>query len=536
MNNRKIMLPLVVAGAVIVGVMIGKLSAVVSSSISNPSSEVLPISQINRISKLETVINLIDNAYVDDVSIDSIEENVLPQMLKELDPHSVYIPAKEMKDVTQELKSNFGGIGVMFTLRDDTVNIISVVAGGPSSMLGVMPGDKIIKVNGHSFVGDTLSNEMVMDSLRGDLGTKVDVTVLRGTSTEIDFTITRGLIPMKSVEVAYEVEPGIGYMKIDRFAEGTYSEMLAGIAKLKAQKCGSLIIDLRGNSGGLLDVVSYMCNEFLQEKDLIVYTEGAHLHRQDTRATGKGTCQDMQLVVLIDEYSASASEILAGAIQDNDRGFVVGRRSFGKGLVQSQIPLADGSAIRLTIARYHTPSGRCIQRPYHKGDDDYYEDMYNRYTSGELFEADSVKVDKSQTFYTKGGREVFGGGGIMPDYFIPRDTTKASNYLYQLRAQGVVYNYAIDYTNAHRAELERYDLQGLIEYLEEKSFMTELMSYADEKGIKRSVLSSIERSILEREVKAYVGRNVKDNEAFYPFINKDDKAIEKAVELLKQND
>lgn len=532
MKDKKIMIPLLVSGAVIVGILIGKLSAVVSNEISSPKGDVLSIGELNRASKLQTIMNLIDNAYVDEVSMDSIEEKVIPEILKELDPHSVYIPAKDMKSVTQELKSNFGGIGVMFTMRDDTVNIISVVAGGPSSMLGVMPGDKIIKVNGVPFVGDSIDNDKVMDSLRGDLGTTVDITVLRGESTEIDFTITRGLIPMRSVEVAYEIEPGIGYIKIDRFAERTYDEMLAGIAKLKSQKCSSLIIDLRGNSGGLLEVVSYMCNEFLQEKDMIVYTEGTHLPRQDTRATGHGTSKDIKIAVLIDEYSASASEILAGAIQDNDRGVVIGRRSFGKGLVQSQIPLADGSAIRLTIARYHTPSGRCIQRPYHKGDEEYYEDTYNRYTSGELFDADSVKVDKSQTFYTKGGREVYGGGGIMPDYFIPRDTAKASEYLYQLRARGLIYNFAIDYTNAHRDEMYSFDTKSLIDYLKGKSFLSQLKDYASKKGLKPQSLSNVESTIIERETKAYIGRNLQDNEAFYPIINEEDPAIEKAVELL----
>lgn len=533
MNKNKLMLPLLVAGVVIIGILIGRLSAVVSNEMSNVNhSEVFKGEMTRPSTKLQTVISLIKNAYVEDVDIDSIEEKVLPDLLKELDPHSVYIPAKDMKSVTQELKSNFGGIGVTFTLRDDTVNIITVIAGGPSSLLGLMPGDKIIKVNGHPFVGDKLNNEMVMDSLRGDLGTKVDVTVLRGGSTEIDFSITRGLIPMRSVEVAYEVAPGIGYMKIDRFAEKTYEEMLSGVAKLKAMDCKSLIIDVRGNGGGLLDVVSYMCNEFLQEKDLIAFTEGANHPRSDLRANGHGQCKEMSVVVLIDEYSASASEILAGAIQDNDRGFVVGRRSFGKGLVQSQIPLIDGSAIRLTVARYHTPSGRCIQRPYHKGDEEYYEDTYNRYMSGELFDVDSVKLDSTQIFYTKGGREVFGGGGIMPDYFIPRDTTKASEYLYKLRAQGMVYNFAIDYTNAHRDELSVLDIKELIEHLRNRSFLPMLCDYAAKKGVRKQSLNQEEKNVLEKELKAYIARNIYDNEAFYPIFNEDDPAIEKAVELL----
>ena len=289
---------------------------------------------------------------------------------------------------------------------------------------------------------------------------------------------------------------------------------------------------MRGNSGGLLNVVNRMCDEFLQEGDLIVYTEGAHQKRQDVLATGYGKFKDMQVVVLIDEYSASASEILAGAIQDNDRGYIVGRRSFGKGLVQTQLPLRDGSAIRLTIARYHTPSGRCIQRPYNKGDKEYYEDTYNRYTSGELFVEDSIKLDKSQKYYTKAGREVYGGGGIMPDYFIPRDTTSASNYLYQLRAKGMVYNFAIDYTNSHREQLSAFDTNKLIKHLRDISFIEELMTYASKKGLKRGHLVAEEREILEREVRAYIGRNIHDNEAFYPIFNEEDPAIDKAIELL----
>lgn len=528
------MLPLLVAGAAIIGILIGKLSAVISNEVSSETRTV-PFSEVEYMmmnNKMQAVMSLINTNYVENVAIDSLEEVVIADMLSELDPHSVYIPAKDMKNVTQELKSNFGGIGVTFTLRDDTVNIISVISGGPSSLLGVMPGDKIIKVNGHPFVGDTLNNEMVMDSLRGDIGTNVKVTIMRGASTEIDFDITRGLIPMRSVEVAYAISPGIGYVKIDRFAEKTYEEMILGIAKLMSQGCKSLILDVRGNSGGLLNVVNRMCDEFLQEGDLIVYTEGAHQKRQDVLATGYGKFKDMQVVVLIDEYSASASEILAGAIQDNDRGYIVGRRSFGKGLVQTQLPLRDGSAIRLTIARYHTPSGRCIQRPYNKGDKEYYEDTYNRYTSGELFVEDSIKLDKSQKYYTKAGREVYGGGGIMPDYFIPRDTTSASNYLYQLRAKGMVYNFAIDYTNSHREQLSAFDTNKLIKHLRDISFIEELMTYASKKGLKRGHLVAEEREILEREVRAYIGRNIHDNEAFYPIFNEEDPAIDKAIELL----
>ena len=471
--------------------------------------------------------------YVDSVNVDTLVEKVIPNLLEQLDPHSVYIPAKDFDHVAGELKSNFGGIGVMFSILNDTVNIVSVVAGGPSSLLGVLPGDKIIRVEGESFVGAKIDNDYVMDHLRGTIGTTVDVTILRG-SSEIEFTIERGLIPMYSVEVSYKITPSIGYMKIDRFAEQTYQEMLQGIAKLKAEGCNSLIIDLRSNSGGYLNVVTDMCNEFLDDKDLIVYTEGVHQPREDAFANGKGSCKDIKVAVLIDEYSASASEIFAGAIQDNDRGIIIGRRSFGKGLVQSQIPLEDKSAVRLTVARYHTPSGRCIQRPYDDGVENYYDDTYNRFNSGELFEADSVKFDESQIFYTRGGRKVYGGGGIMPDIFVPRDTTKASKYLYQLRAKSIIYNYSVDYCNQHRAELSKFDTENLIKYLKQKTLLPELISYATSKGLKPVSISKEERQLIENELKAYIGRNIKDNEAFYPILNEGDIAIERAVEALNK--
>lgn len=518
------------AVAAIIGVFLGRLSIPGNHSWATNEEETFIVKEQVH-SKFQTIIDLINYYYVDNVATDTLVEKVIPELLKNLDPHSVYIPAKDLEHVTSELKANFGGIGVMFTIRNDTINIVSVVAGGPSSLLGVLPGDKIIKVNGYDFVGRKINNDVVMDSLRGEIGSNVDVTILRNTTT-IDFTIERGLIPMYSVEVSYMLSPTIGYMKIDRFAERTYEEMLQGIAKLKSQGCKSLIIDLRSNSGGLLDVVTNMCNEFLADNDLIVYTEGEHQQRQDAFANGKGSCRDIDIAVLIDEYSASASEIFAGAIQDNDRGIVIGRRSFGKGLVQSQIPLEDNSAIRLTIARYHTPSGRCIQRPYDNGVEDYYDDTYNRYNNGELFEVDSVKFDENQIFYTKSGRKVYGGGGIMPDYFVPRDTTKASKYLYQLRAKSIIYNYALDYSNKYRDKLSKLDVNELVKYLLSEKMFTNLAAYADKNGLKAVNVSLEERNLIENEIKAYIARNIKDNDAFYPIINIDDPVIDKAVELL----
>ena len=521
--------PILLAVAAIIGVFLGRLSTS-GSVFSNDSCESYIVKEPVP-TKIQKIINLINYYYVDNVDADTIVEKIIPNLLEQLDPHSVYIPAKDLEHVTSELKSNFGGIGVMFSILNDTVNIVSVIAGGPSSLLGVLPGDKIIMVNGQSFVGSKINNDYVMDQLRGTIGTTVDVTILRGES-QIEYTIERGLIPMYSVEVSYKVTPTIGYMKIDRFAEQTYQEMLQGVAKLKAEGCKALIVDLRSNSGGFLNVVTDMCNEFLDDKDLIVYTEGAHQSREDVFANGKGSSKDLKIAVLIDEYSASASEIFAGAMQDNDRGVIIGRRSFGKGLVQSQIPLEDNSAVRLTVARYHTPSGRCIQRPYDDGVENYYDDTYNRFNSGELFDADSVKFDESQIFYTRSGRKVYGGGGIMPDIFVARDTTKASKFLYQLRAKSIIYNYSIDYCNQHRAELSKFDTENLIKYLKQKTLLPELISYASSKGLKAATISKEERQLIENELKAYIGRNIKDNEAFYPIINEGDVAIERAIEAL----
>ncbi|MCQ2211236.1 MAG: S41 family peptidase [Paludibacteraceae bacterium] len=532
MKSKFLWTPLLMALAAIVGVYIGKYAG------RSQALRILPNSGremylSGSTDKMQMILNLIRSEYVDNVGLDTLVESLIPSVLENLDPHSVYIPAKDFERVNSDLKSDFGGVGIQFSVSDDTVNVVSVVAGGPSSLLGVMPGDKIIKVDGKSFVGDTITNDLVMHTLRGEVGSSVDIAVKRGDMT-LDFSIIRGVIPMTSVDVSYMLDSEIGYMRIDRFAEKTYEEMLKGIAKLKADGCSTLIVDLRGNSGGLLDVVIKMCNEFLAAGELIVYTEGAHQRREEARANGLGTCQQLGVAVLIDEYSASASEIFAGAIQDNDRGIVVGRRSFGKGLVQTQLPLGDNSAVRLTIARYHTPSGRCIQRPYDEGTASYYDELFHRYESGELFEADSVKFDESQMFATKNGRTVFGGGGIMPDFFVPRDTAKASDYLYRMRAKGVIYKYALEYADKHRSKLSSMSIDELISYLKMTDMMPGLMNYASSKGVKQSVLSDGEYQIVNNEVKAYIGRNIKDNEAFYPIFNERDRAILKAMDEIRK--
>lgn len=485
--------------------------------------------------KLQNVLDLINNLYVDPIDMDSLQEITIPLVLKNLDPHSVYIPRSEVEQVTGELKSNFGGIGVMFNIRQDTVTVISVVSGGPCSALGVLPGDRIIEVDGKNFAGKdaALTNQKVLDNLRGEIGSKVKIKVFRRPDTFLDFDIVRGEIPLYSVVSTYQIAQGVGYMKIDRFAEKTYEEMLAGIAKLKAEGCSKLIVDLRSNVGGFLNVVQPMCNEFLDAGKLIIYTEGAHQRRQETRATGTGSCLDMPLVVLIDEYSASASEIFAGAMQDNDRATIIGRRSFGKGLVQTELTLPDGSDIRLTVSRYHTPSGRCIQRPYDHGDEEYYRDINQRIQDGELLNADSIKTDTTQIFHTANGRVVYGGGGIVPDIFVPYDTTLASRYLYTLRAKRLIYDYAMSYVDDHRAELKKLSSKELINNLLKTPFIEVIKSYAAAHGVQAPLSMDVkERKIIENEVRAYVGQAVSENDGIYPILNTLDPVVDKALESL----
>lgn len=531
-EKRNGLILLLIVAAALAGLLIGRMAGknAAELEISRRLTETGVFSSFGSDSKLQSIISLIENCYVDRVDADSIEESVIPTMLAELDPHTVYIPRKDLEKVTSELKSDFGGIGIQFTIRDDTVRVEAVITGGPSSALGVEPGDKIIKVNGGDFTGDWISNQTVLDSLRGEIGTQVSISVLRAPGTTIDYDIVRAEIPLNSVVSAYQIGTGVGYIKIDRFAEKTYEEMLQAIAKLKTQNCQKLIVDLRSNSGGFLNVVQAMCNEFLSRGEMIVYTEGAHQRRQETRADGSGSCRDMELAVLIDEYSASASEIFAGAMQDNDRGVVIGRRSFGKGLVQSEMQLPDGSAIRLTVARYHTPSGRCIQRPYEHGDSEYYADIAKRYSSGELFTADSIKADTSLVFYTTKGRMVYGGGGIVPDIFVPYDTASASTYLYNLRAKRMIYDFAKQNVGKLRPQLSSKPMPEMVHYLLGQSYMDGLQAYAAEHGLpKPERLDPKEREIIENEVRAYIAQSINDEGGIYPILNSIDPVVERAL-------
>nr|WP_321453935.1 S41 family peptidase [uncultured Carboxylicivirga sp.] len=525
-TRNQILLPVIFALLVVLGIFIGRNFMPTQSGKGNPLM-IYPQS-----SKLDVLLDHIENEYVDTVDREAIEERIIPDILKELDPHTVYIPAKDLNKVNEELKGNFGGIGVQFSMQEDTVLVISVISGGPSEQVGLLPGDRIVMVDDSIIAGKNIATTDVMKRLRGEMGTEVKVGIVRRPSQEIiPYTITRGAIPMYSVDVSYMVDDKVGYIKVDRFAQTTYQEFLTALAKLKANKCERIIVDMRGNSGGLLEIAIQMCNEFLAAKELIVYTEGKSQPRRDVYANGAGSCQDTKVIVLIDEFSASASEIFAGAIQDNDRGLVIGRRSFGKGLVQEQIPLPDGSALRLTVARYYTPSGRCIQKPYDKGIDDYYQDFYHRLEHGELFNKDSINFDKSLAYKTKKGRTVYGGGGIMPDVFVARDTTMITDYFINLRSNGIIYRYALQYSDNHRQELEGLTTaEAISKMLDSNGMMTDFLAYAKEKGVGFNKKEyEISKHLIKQEVKAYIARNIIDNEGFYPIIHEVDEVFQKAL-------
>ncbi|MDR1592581.1 MAG: S41 family peptidase [Prevotellaceae bacterium] len=486
--------------------------------------------------KITEVVQIIDKLYVDSISIDSIAEAVIPTILSQLDPHSAYIPAADLQVTNDELSGSFGGIGVQFNIQNDTVYVVDVISGGPSELAGLLAGDRIVSVDGLTFVGKTLNNERVMKTLRGERGTKITVGIVRRNTPKIlSFTVTRGDIPVKSIDVACMIAPNIGFISVNKFGITTYQEFLNGIAKVRSEGASKLIIDLRGNAGGYLDAAINMLNEFLQEGDLMVYIKGNHYARTDSYANGTGSCQTIPLVVLIDEFSGSASEIFAGAIQDNDRGQIVGRRSFGKGLVQHQVTLKDSSAVRITVARYYTPSGRCIQKPYERGRlSEYDADLWQRYLHGEFYSQDSIRQNDTTVYKTVGGRTVYGGGGIMPDIFVPRDSSGITHYFSELVNAGIIYQFALRYTEQNRARLKACNSwQALESYLESQ----QLFDLVAAEGAKKNVIGTMEqkrksRTFIERQLYAYIIRNIFNDEGFFPFLNQNDVTVQRAVELL----
>ena len=489
--------------------------------------------------KIDLVLDLINKGYVDAINLDSIEEEVTKEIIKRLDPHSAYIPKEDLEMVNSELSASFSGIGIQFSIQNDTVQVVSVISGGPSEGIGILAGDKIVTVDDSVFVGKTLSNERVMHALRGPKNTEVKLGIVRnGTSEVLHFTITRGDIPVHSVDAKFIINANdtkIGFVRVSRFAENTYDEFIAALSALRSAGATAYIVDLRENSGGYMDQAIRMANEFLAKGDMIVYSEGRAYTRYEAKANGSGRFQREKLVVLIDNFSASASEIFAGAMQDNDRATIVGRRSFGKGLVQQQIPFKDGSAVRLTVARYYTPSGRCIQKPYKMGEqEDYALDIIDRFEHGEFFSADSVHFADSTAYYTKQGRKVMGGGGIMPDVFVGRDTTLYTPYFNILNNRAYTYQFAYQYTNRHREELNQFDnWQALEQHLIEADWVNELVAYAQEKGVEANEEQLAKsRPLFIRYINAYIVRNILNDEGFYPLWERDDDITKKAIEEL----
>lgn len=532
-NNNTRFIPFLLAICLIAGIAIGTFYA------NHFSGNKLGI--INTSSnKLNALLRIIDDQYVDTVNMGELVEEAMPQILSELDPHSSYIPAKDLEAVNADLKGSFSGIGIQFTIQNDTIHVNSVIQGGPSEKVGLMAGDRIVEVDDSAFVGKIVTNSEAMKRLKGEKGSKVKLGVYRpGEKDLLHFTVIRGNIPVKSIDAAYMINEKVGYIKVNKFGETTYPELLIALAKLNQKNCEGLIVDLRGNTGGYMAAAIQMVNEFLPNNRLIVYTQGRKSPREDYNSNGTGSNQKMPLVVLVDEGSASASEIFAGAIQDNDRGTIVGRRSFGKGLVQQPIEFSDGSAIRLTIARYYTPSGRCIQKPYEKGKESEYElDLLTRYEHGEFFSADSIKQDETEVYHTRLGRLVYGGGGIMPDIFVPQDTTGMTSYFRMAANRGLIIRYTFDYTDQNRSTLQKYDTPEKMEaYLKGQNLLNKFAAWAEKKGLKRrNNLMMKSRRLFEMSLYGNIIYNMLGMEAYVEYLNESDKTVLKAVEILEKGE
>lgn len=498
-------------------------------------------------SKIDQLLQLMQSAYVEEIDTDSITDEVMQDLVQKLDPHSAYIPKKDLEIVNSELSASFSGIGVQFNIQNDTVHIVAVISGGPSEGVGILAGDKIVEVDDSTFVGKRINNEKVMHTLRGEKGTQVTLGIKRsGTPETLYYTVTRGDIPVHSVDAKFiiPIQAGgvhhidkIGFVRVNKFGENTYDEFISALATLKMQGAKGYIVDLRENSGGFMDQAIRMANEFLESGEMIVYSEGRAYPKYEARANGAGRFKQVPLIVLIDDFSASASEIFSGAMQDNDRAQIIGRRSFGKGLVQQQLPFPDGSAVRLTVARYYTPSGRCIQKPYKLGEqDDYQKELLERFERGEFYNADSVHLQDSTLYFTKSGRVVYGGGGIMPDIFVGRDTTLNTPYYNRCVNLAYTYQFAYRYTDAHRKQLSLFkDWKALEEHLLGANWLPEFIAFAKEKGIEPDE-AQIEKSrpLLTRLINAYIVRNILGDEGFFPLFERDDEITKKAVEVMSR--
>ena len=490
--------------------------------------------------KLLQTIAFVRNYYVDPIQLDTIYEKAIPALLSELDPHSEYIPAKMFSEVNESLEGEFDGIGIVFNASTDTITVLSVIPKGPSSEAGVRPGDRIVKIDGRVVAGQKIPQDSMVRLMRGKRGTRVMLGVKRAALNElVNIEVTRAPIEIHSIETSFmlDSEAKIGFVRLSQFARTSYSEMRSAIERLREEGLRGIIIDLRGNGGGFLDQAILIANEFLPENSLIVYTEDRFGEQIKEYSRGNGGSTDLEIAILVDETSASSSEILAGAIQDNDRGVIIGRRTFGKGLVQSQIPFTDGSAIRLTVARYYTPSGRSIQRPYTNGDEmAYHMDIIDRYNRNEFFSADSIHFDESQKFKTVGGRTVYGGGGIMPDVFMPLDTVGMSDYYRKVWNTNVLYRYTMEFTDRHRAEMDAVSSLAELDTLLSRGDLVEnFVAYAERNGVERDDVGlAMSRDIIEAQLRAYIGRNaLHDDAGFYYNIYPIDKTMQRAVKELR---
>lgn len=514
-NRRVLWLPIVAAVALSIGLIMG-----FSINLRRPSASIRSTqSTSGSPSKIDLTLSLLKSYYLDPIDTDTVVENLMHELMSQLDPHSMYIPAEDMQAVNEPLEGEFDGIGVVFNMTTDTVVVLNTVAGGPSYKAGILPGDRIITIDGDTVAGRKIDQEEIIGSLRGKRGTKVKVGIERANVENlVDVEIVRDKIPLHSIDAAFMIRPKVGYIRLTSFARTTHKEFLEAVERLKGEGMESLIFDLRSNSGGYLDQAILMTNEFLPEGKLMVYTEDRAGRRQSEYSRGNGTLTDLPLVVLIDDYSASSSEIVAGALQDNDRGTIIGRRSFGKGLVQNQIPLADGSALRLTIARYYTPTGRCIQKPYTQGGSDYVFDIIDRYEHGEMFSADSIRFADSLKFVTPGGRTVYGGGGIMPDIFVPIDTTDMTPYYYAATGLNVLYRYTLDYADCHREAINSIrTIDQLNRFLDSDShLLDDFVAYAERKGVApvaKEIATS--KQLLTSMLRAYIARNTELQDVGY---------------------
>ena len=529
MKNRY-QLFLIVFLSVLIGITIGNFVSLRQQSKSIPS--------LVNFNKLDALLHLVSSKYVDDINEKELIEGLIPKVLLELDPHSVYITAEEMEKANEDIEGSFSGVGIQFNIREDTIRVVAVITGGPAEQAGLRAGDMIVSINDSSFVGPSITNDRVMKTLRGEKNTKVKVGIRRrNAAQELSYNLTRDDIPVNSIDASYKIGENIAYIKLGKFTRSTYNEFLSVISKMQAQdNCDRVILDLRGNPGGLMGPALAILNEFLPRNSLMLYVEGKAYKREESFSDGRGSCQNTPIIVLMDEWAASSSEIVAGAIQDNDRGYIVGRRSYGKGLVQQQIPFRDGSAVRLTVAHYYVPSGRNIQKPFEKGDfKDYEMDLINRYLRGEFDSRDSIRLSDSLVYKTKGGRPVYGGGGIMPDFFVPIDTTGGSEWYDTVFNQIFPYNFAASYADHHREKLLDFKTPAdLKAYLQKQRVFENFVDYTAAQGIpKKPQQISESKELAANQIYAYIARNILGEDAFWMILQEKDPTLNKAVSLIQ---